>query len=77
MDTKYKAICEVKVNAAADHLQDQLDKLEKSYAQIYNRNQKLEIIKVAADYCLRNGHIDEAAILFTGLDKALEALERT
>ncbi len=76
LDKRYSAMSKTKIDAAVDHMQKQLDQLETKYAELYTRNQRLEIIKAAAGYCFRNGHIDEAAILFTGLDKALEALEK-
>lgn len=75
LDAKYNTYCEKKVNAAVEHMQKQLDRLEVTNAKTFARNQKLEIVKAAAGYCYRNGHIDEAAVLFTGLDKALLAIE--
>lgn len=36
-----------------------------------SENARLQVIVDAASYCCRHGYIDKGAVLFTGIDKAL------
>ncbi len=82
LDEKYNKICEIKVNAAIEHMEKRLRAAEDT--NLFNMqsirngrmmNDKMKKVVDAASYCLRNGHVDPAAVLFTGLDKAIEELE--
>lgn len=82
LDHKYNSMCEKKVAAAIEHMENQLKSAEQ--INIFNadsirrgraRNEKLEAVVRATSYCYRNGHINETAVIFTGLDKYLDALE--
>lgn len=82
LDEKYNKICETKINAALEFLEKRVKELEQintynadSIRRGLSRNHKLQAVAEAAAYCYRNGHIEEAAVIFSGLDKALEALE--
>jgi hypothetical protein len=82
LDAKYNAMCERKVNGAIEQMEIKLKEAEQlnwlnseSIRRGRARNMKLEAVAMAAAYCYRHGHIDQAAVTFTGLDKHLNALE--
>lgn len=82
LDAKYNAMVAVKIDAALDQMDKRIKELEQinqynadSIRRGMTRNHKLQAVVDAAAYCYRNGHIDEAAVLFSGLDKAFQVLE--
>lgn len=82
LDARYNTICEKKIDAAIEQMDKrvrELEDLNKMNADSIRRGREqnllLREIAEAASYCLRHGHIDEAAIIETGLDSALNKLE--
>jgi hypothetical protein len=82
LDKKYNKICEVRIRSAVEHLEKrrrELEEINEMNAESIRRgrakNVKLQTVVTATVYCLRHGYIDQAGVIFTGLDEALEALE--
>lgn len=86
LDKKCKAMDEFyegKLREVASDYEHKLRGLEHTLtfnANIANqakaRTERLEAIVTAVGYCYRNRHIDDRAVKFTGLDKAMEALDK-
>lgn len=82
LDAKYKDICARKIEAVITEMEKRIVDTEallslntESIRNGMAKNKMLQRVADAAAYCFRNGHIDDAAILFSGLDQALHDLE--